>query len=200
MRTREDRKVVNGEDPHIVKSHKLGVLHLHSEGWDAEAIVTEPEHGISEHQAHDSRLHRAGSLDMLTRTMIWMERERERGHPLHVARKRRDETLKAMNNHHAVVEEIRLRDLHPSDKDLSTSSCAGVSIDRIRGDGDATAWTQGLDLGTKSKSPQIKNCEETRNNVLTKEVRDRAREAGAEGGVLCERRTSVHGVLVESTV
>lgn len=60
-----------------------------------------------------------------------------------------NETLKAMNNHHAVVEEIRLRDLHPSDKDLSTSSCAGLSIDRIRGDGDATAWTQGLDLGTK---------------------------------------------------
>lgn len=45
---------------------------------------------------------------------------------------------------HAVVEEIRLRDLHPSDKHLSTSSCAGLSIDRIRGEGDATAWTQGL--------------------------------------------------------
>lgn len=84
---------------------------------------------------------------MLTRMMIWMERERERGHPLHVARKRRerrDETLKAMNNHHAVVEEIRFSDLHPSDKHLSTSSCAGLSIDRIRGEGDATAWTQGL--------------------------------------------------------
>lgn len=128
VRTGEDRKVVNGEDRHIVKSHKLGVLHFHREGWDAEAIVTEPEHGISEHQAHDSRLHRAGSLDMLTRTMIWMERERERGHPLHVARKRSDETLKAMNNHHAVVEE-------------------------------------------------------TRNNVLTKEVRERASVAGAEGGI-----------------
>lgn len=62
-----------------------------------------------------------------------------------------------MNNHHAVVEEIGLRDLHPSEKDLSTSSCAGLSIDRIRGDGDATAWTQGLDLGTKSKSPHIIN-------------------------------------------
>ncbi|KAI3722318.1 hypothetical protein L2E82_33351 [Cichorium intybus] len=49
-----------------------------------------------------------------------------------------------MNNHHAVVEEIGLRDLHPSDKDLSTSSCAGLSIDRIRGEGDATAWTQGV--------------------------------------------------------
>ena len=99
------------------------------------------------------------------------------------ARTRSDETLKAMNNHHAVVEEIRLRDLHPSEKDLSTSSCAGLSIDRIRGDGDATAWTQGLDLGTKRKSPHIINCEETRNNVLTKEVREREREAGAEGGI-----------------
>jgi len=43
---------------------------------NVEAIVTEPEHGIFEHQAHYSRLHRAGSLDMLTRMMIWMERER----------------------------------------------------------------------------------------------------------------------------
>ena len=40
--------------------------------------------------------------------MIWMERERERGHPLHVARKRSDESLKAMNNHHAVVEGVKL--------------------------------------------------------------------------------------------
>ena len=35
-------------------------------------------------------------------------------------------------------------DLHPSDKDLSTTSGADLSIDRIRGEGDATAWTQGL--------------------------------------------------------
>lgn len=33
------------------------------------------------------------------------------------------------------------------------------------------------------QKPQIINCEETRNNVLTKEVRERAREAGAEGGI-----------------
>jgi len=36
--------------------------------------------------------------------------------------------------------------------------------------------------------------------VLTKEVKEREREAGAEGEVLCERRTSFLGVLVESTV
>jgi len=44
-----------------------------------------------------------------------------------------------MNNHQEVVEDIRLRDLHPFNKDLSTSSCDGLSIDRIRGEGDAMA-------------------------------------------------------------
>lgn len=124
---------------------------------------------------------------MLTRMMIWMERERERGHPLHVARKRRDETLKAMNNHHAaVVEEIRLRDLHPSDKDLSTSSCAGLSIDRIRGEGDATAWTQGLDLGT---SPHIINCEETgkcSRRRLEKEQEKQVQREASDGAKIVE--------------
>jgi len=67
-----------------------------------------------------------------------------------------------MNNHHAIVEEIRLRDLPPFDKDLSTSSHPDHSIDRIRGDNDAMTWTQVLDLGTKSKSPHIINCEETK--------------------------------------
>lgn len=85
-----------------------------------------------------------------------------------------------MNNHHAVVEEIRLRDLHPSDKDLSTSSCAGLSIDRIRGDGDATAWTQGLDLGTKRKSPHIINCEETRKGKNASWIKARAPSACAK--------------------
>jgi len=31
VKTGEDRKIVNGGDRHIVKSHKLGVLHLSRE-------------------------------------------------------------------------------------------------------------------------------------------------------------------------
>lgn len=97
--------------------------------------------------------------------------------------------MKAMNNHHAVVEEIRLRDLPPSEKDLSTSSCAGLSIDRIRGDGDATAWTQGLDLGTKSKSPHIINCEETRKcsrRRLEKEQEKQVQREASDGAKIVE--------------
>jgi len=94
-------------------------------------------------------------------------------------RERRDETLKAMNNHQEVVEDIRLRDLHPFNKDLSTSSCDGLSIDRIRGEGDAMAWTQGLDLGTFVTYNQLWRD----HDILIKEFRERAREAGAEGGI-----------------
>jgi len=82
-----------------------------------------------------------------------------------------------------------LRDLHPSDKDLSTSSCAGLSIDRIRGDGDATAWTQGLDLGTKKKYPKKINCEETRKcsrRRLEKEQEKQVQREASDGAKIVE--------------
>lgn len=187
VRTGEDGKVIDGEHGHVVESHELCVLNLHGECQDAEAVITEPEHCIPEHEAHDSRLHRGeGSLDVVAGTVIRMEREGEGGHPLHVARERRqrrDETLKAVDHNHAVVEEIRLRDLHASDEDLRGGAGAGVRMDRVRGDGYATAWTQGLDLGAKSKSPEILDGEEAGNDVLAEEVGDGAREASAEGGV-----------------
>ncbi|KAI3670801.1 hypothetical protein L2E82_53560 [Cichorium intybus] len=64
-----------------------------------------------------------------------------------------------MNNHHAVVEEIGLRDLHPSDKDLSTSSCAGLSIDRIRGVPDLNGHQQAATECKQSKGDGINSIE-----------------------------------------
>ena len=184
VRTREDGEVIDGEHGHIVESHKLRVLNLHSEGQDAKAVVAEPEHGVPEHEAHDSRLHRrAGTVEMLAGAVIWMERERERRHPLHVARKwrqRRDEALEAVNDDHAVVEEIWLRDLHAADENLGGG---GVRLDRIGGDGDAAARTQRFYLGPESEPPKVIDGEEAWNDVLAEKVRNGAREAGAEGGV-----------------
>lgn len=54
---------------------------------------------------------------------------------------------------------------------------------RIGGYGDATAWTQGLDLSAESEFPEIIDGEEAGNDVFAKEVRNGAREACAERGV-----------------
>ncbi|KAK7346818.1 hypothetical protein VNO80_21341 [Phaseolus coccineus] len=59
----------------------------------------------------------------------------------------RQERLETWNYLHSKQKGLELRrgvieqgcDLPPSEKDLSTCSCASLSIDRIRGDGDATA-------------------------------------------------------------
>lgn len=92
-----------------------------------------------------------------------------------------------MNNDEAVVEEIRMSDLHASDENLVRSSGGGGEVrDLARSlgsDCDATAGTQGLDLGTESELPEIVDGEESRNEVFAKEVRDGARNARAERGI-----------------
>lgn len=54
---------------------------------------------------------------------------------------------------------------------------------RIGGYGDATAWTQGLDLSAESEFPEIIDGEEAGNDVFAEEVWNGAREACAERGV-----------------
>ncbi|WVZ23477.1 hypothetical protein V8G54_002021 [Vigna mungo] len=92
VRTGEDGDVVDGEHSHVVERHELRVLNLHRQGEDAEAVVAESEHRVSEHQAHHRRLRgRVVRVEMMltvTRTVIRMERKRERRHPLHLARER----------------------------------------------------------------------------------------------------------------
>lgn len=189
VRTGEDGKIVDGEHRHVAESHELCVLDLHRECKNAESVVTEPEHGVFEHETHECRLHRRSAVsvvEMMTGTVIWMVREGKRGHPLDIARERRqrrNEALKAMNHDHAVVEQIRLRDLHASDEDLRSDGGAGVVIDRFGGNGDASSRTQGLDLGAKRKFPQIIDGEETWNDVLAEEIRHGARKASPERGI-----------------
>lgn len=91
-----------------------------------------------------------------------------------------------MNNDEAVVEEIRMSDLHASDENLVCSASGGEVRDLARSlgsDSDATAGTQGLDLGTESELSEIVDGEESRNKVFAKEVRDGARNASAERGI-----------------
>jgi len=92
VRTGEDGHVVDGEHSHVVERHELRVLHPHRQGEDAEAVVAEPEHCVSEHQAHHRRLRgrvvRGQMMLTVTGTLIRMERKRERRHPLHLARER----------------------------------------------------------------------------------------------------------------
>jgi len=79
VRTGEDGEVVDGEHGHVVQRHELRVLHLHCQGEDAEAVVAEPEHGVSEHQAHHrrmrSRVVRVKMMLTVTGTVIRMERK-----------------------------------------------------------------------------------------------------------------------------
>lgn len=91
-----------------------------------------------------------------------------------------------MNNDKAVVEEIRMSDLHASYENLVRSAAGGEVRDLARSlgsDGDATAGTQGLDLGTESELSEIVDGEESRNKVFAKEVRDGTRNARAERGI-----------------
>lgn len=83
-----------------------------------------------------------------------------------------------MNHHKAIVEEIGLRDLHASDEDLG--SCGADIVEALAGDSDTTARTQGLNLRTEGKLPEIVDSEEARHYVLPEEVRDRARDASPE--------------------
>ncbi|KAF5480807.1 hypothetical protein F2P56_001520 [Juglans regia] len=183
IRTREYGDVVNRENRHVVEANEFAVLDLHRERQDVKAVVAEPKHGVPEHQAHDSGL--SCGIDLVRHRALRMERERERGHPLDVARERRersDEALKAVNHHQAVVEKIRLSDLHSSDEDLGSGGEAAI-LGPFGGDGDASAWAQRLDPGTESKLPEIVDREDARNNVFSEEVRDGARDTGTEGGI-----------------
>lgn len=179
VRSGEDGGIIEREHRHVVEAHELGVLDLHGEGQDAEAIVSETEHRVSEHQAHNSRLRRR--LDRLLSTMIWMERKGQRGQPLDFARERRersDKALEAVNHQEAIVEEIWLRDLHASDEDLGVRSV--VVLERLGGDGDTPARAQRLDLRTESQPPEIFDGEKSRDYVLSEEVWNGTREASPE--------------------
>lgn len=54
---------------------------------------------------------------------------------------------------------------------------------RLRGNSDATSCTQGLNLDAESKFLEIIDGEEAENDVFAEEVRDGARNAGAERGI-----------------
>jgi len=54
---------------------------------------------------------------------------------------------------------------------------------RLGGNSDATACTQGLNLGAESKFLEIIDGEEAGNGVFAEEVGDGARKAGAERGI-----------------
>lgn len=115
---------------------------------------------------------------------IWIEREGERVHPLDVTRERRersDEALESVNDDEAVVEQIRLRDLHAPDEHLRRRRF--ILVESLRCDRDATARAECLDLRAKRKLPKIVGGEEAGNEVLTEEVLDGAGDTGEERGV-----------------
>ncbi|KEH23582.1 hypothetical protein MTR_7g089165 [Medicago truncatula] len=56
-------------------------------------------------------------------------------------------------------------------------------MNRLGSDGYATAGTESLDLGAKSKSPEIFDGEYTWNDVFTEEIRNRARKASVKRSI-----------------
>ncbi|QHN96171.1 uncharacterized protein DS421_18g616150 [Arachis hypogaea] len=61
---------------HLANHFGYGIL-----GMSGDLSDSDKPHTISMKARKRKRLYRAGSINMLTRTMIWMEWERERGHP-----------------------------------------------------------------------------------------------------------------------
>lgn len=219
VRAGEDGDVVDREHSHVVEVHELLVFHLDCEREDAESVVAESKHGVPEHQAHDSRLHSheriiSRWITITTAMMmvavvivavvivaeemkIWIEREGERVHPLDVTRERRersDEALESVNDDEAVVEQIRLRDLHASDEHLRRRHF--ILVEPLRCDRNATAGAESLDLRAKRELPKIVGVEEAGDEVLTEEVLDGAGDTGEErrvGGSEESRRTGPAG-------
>ncbi|KAF1867429.1 hypothetical protein Lal_00049858 [Lupinus albus] len=106
--------------------------------------------------------------------------------------------MNAVNDDHAVVEEIRLCDLHASDEDLCSGGGVGVWMNRMRGDGDATSWTQGLDLGSECESPEIINARAEGGVGGSKDGRRTGPDGGNADGVGVRERRSSRCKLVET--
>lgn len=87
--------------------------------------------------------------------------------------------MDAVNENDPIVEEIRTSDLDATDEDFRH----GVVLALGESYGDATAGTSHFDFGTEIEFAKVMDGEEAGNEVLSKERRNRAREARAERGI-----------------